>query len=611
MNKKEQFLQYGYDNRDAIDPTNRDRFFRAAFTMAKGEPCEEEDFDSALSYLYYRFDCCDFVILALIRLYYQYGKTGLMPESLLKRMKDTFLDFDYWLSEKSRFPSFKIMWTENHIITYHCAEYLAAQLFPEEVFRSRGMTGEELKKVAKAQILDWIRIKGRVGFSEWDSNTYVSINLETLMTLYDFAEDPELTAQAEKLLNIIFLSLALNNHKGIYGCTHGRAYSNAIRDESGNPLHCLLSILWDVDDLRPTRCHNLVSFCYATGSFQPDPMVTQIYRELAQAERFVSFEQESFNVEDAHLFGKGYEEEEDLTLFWQNMGYTHRLVVDNMLKMGEKYQFDVHSNCFPEQLYYTRCAEKGIAPKDCRCTTYMPRVNKALYRTRDYMLSTAQDFRKGEHGFQQHIWQATLAPRAIVFTNHPGEYTEGGRPDLWSGNKVMPRSVQYQNVNISIFRNDEPYTIPYSHAYVPRREFDEVVEVGGWIFVRKGTGYCGLYSQKGYRWSDRPGYDETECICDHRNNIWLCQMGSEGEYGSFAGFVSALLNATPAFEDDQIRYASPFGELVCGWDGDFTCDGKPIALRDYQRFDCGYVHSAYGSGHYVLTCGGQTKTIQF
>lgn len=258
-----------------------------------------------------------------------------MPESLLKRMKDTFLDFDYWLSEKSRFPSFKIMWTENHIITYHCAEYLAAQLFPEEVFRSRGMTGEELKKVAKAQILDWIRIKGRVGFSEWDSNTYVSINLETLMTLYDFAEDPELTAQAEKLLNIIFLSLALNNHKGIYGCTHGRAYSNAIRDESGNPLHCLLSILWDVDDLRPTRC-----------------------------------------------------------------------------------------------------AEKGIAPKDCRCTTYMPRVNKALYRTRDYMLSTAQDFRKGEHGFQQHIWQATLAPRAIVFTNHPGEYTEGGRPDLWSGNNV-------------------------------------------------------------------------------------------------------------------------------------------------------------------------------
>lgn len=335
MNKKEQFLQYGYDNRDAIDPTNRDRFFRAAFTMAKGEPCEEENFDSALSYLYYRFDCCDFVILALIRLYYQYGKTGLMPESLLKRMKDTFLDFDYWLSEKSRFPSFKIMWTENHIITYHCAEYLAAQLFPEEVFRSRGMTGEELKKVAKAQILDWIRIKGRVGFSEWDSNTYVSINLETLMTLYDFAEDPELTAQAEKLLNIIFLSLALNNHKGIYGCTHGRAYSNAIRDESGNPLHCLLSILWDVDDLRPTRC-----------------------------------------------------------------------------------------------------AEKGIAPKDCRCTTYMPRVNKALYRTRDYMLSTAQDFRKGEHGFQQHIWQATLAPRAIVFTNHPGEYTEGGRPDLWSGNNV-------------------------------------------------------------------------------------------------------------------------------------------------------------------------------
>lgn len=30
------------------------------------------------------------------------------------------------------------------------------------------------------------------------------------------------------------------------------------------------------------------------------------------------------------MLGKGYDSEEDLTLYWHNMGYSHRLVVENM-----------------------------------------------------------------------------------------------------------------------------------------------------------------------------------------------------------------------------------------------------------------------------------------
>ena len=42
------------------------------------------------------------------------------------------------------------------------------------------------------------------------------------------------------------------------------------------------------------------------------------------------------------------------------------------------------------------------------------------------MLSCAQDFKKGRFGFQQHIWQASLGGKAIVFTNHPAtlEYND-------------------------------------------------------------------------------------------------------------------------------------------------------------------------------------------
>lgn len=49
----------------------------------------------------------------------------------------------------------------------------------------------------------------------------------------------------------------------------------------------------------------------------------------------------------------------------------------------------------------------------------MSEVNKITYRTPDYMLSSAQNFRPGEKGYQQHIWQATLGSYAVVFTNNP------------------------------------------------------------------------------------------------------------------------------------------------------------------------------------------------
>ena len=47
-------------------------------------------------------------------------------------------------------------------------------------------------------------------------------------------------------------------------------------------------------------------------------------------------------------------------------------------------------------------------------------MNKVTYRTPDYMLCSAQDYRAGEAGLNEHIWQATLSPSAVVFVNHPG-----------------------------------------------------------------------------------------------------------------------------------------------------------------------------------------------
>src|SRR5206468_7581999 len=63
------------------------------------------------------------------------------------------------------------------------------------------------------------------------------------------------------------------------------------------------------------------------------------------------------------------------------------------------------------------------------------------------MLSTVQDFRKGQASQQHHVWQATLSPEAQVFTTHPRTPTEPGVPwhsnsEDWTGNASLPRSAQ-------------------------------------------------------------------------------------------------------------------------------------------------------------------------
>ena len=101
------------------------------------------------------------------------------------------------------------------------------------------------------------------------------------------------------------------------------------------------------------------------------------------------------------------------------------------------------------------------------------------------MLSTAQDYRPGEEGAQQHIWQATLGPYAVVFVTNPGPHGRSQGPGYWSSNGRMPRNAQYRNVLISIY-NIERHVVPgrlesrpygYTHAYFPKWAFDEVIEL--------------------------------------------------------------------------------------------------------------------------------------
>ena len=227
-------------------------------------------------------------------------------------------------------------------------------------------------------------------------------------------------------------------------------------------------------------------------------------------------------------------------------------------------------------------------------------MNLITYRTPHYMLSAAVDYRPGYGGDQQHIWQATLGPDAVCFTAHPAK-RGGATPNYWTGEGTLPRVAQVENVLVAVTKIN---TLPglyvtnrllFTHAWLPKDQFDEVVERAGWVFARKGDGYLALRSRNPYRWQTEEGDDQhREIIAEGKTNIWLCELGSQDQNGDFAQFIDAICAASLTFQGLRVDYTSPSqGRIEFGWRGPFRQNGRVLALRDFPRYDNIYAETAF------------------
>lgn len=581
----------------------------APYYIASDMPVTQAQLDGALWRLYYRLDCGDFSICSLLRTLYLCGDKTLIDASLQRKLDDVLLDWDYWYTHRSIFPGKQNAWTENHIACFRVDEYLAAQRLADQRFRARDMLGSQIMRMIKPEILDWIDVRLRVGFSEWDSTTYMAVNVASLLNLYDFAQDATLREAAKRLLDVIFLGFALGSYQGSFGATQGRAYSDSLKSVEAEEVRPLQYIMWGEGSMG-THLAGAGTAALTTSRYACPAIVDAIHHR--RHEPLDSLVQQSFDVEDGPAFGKSFLKAGDMQFFCQNMGYAHIDIIDTMMAMNRQYGICVHDEIYPvKQLFADYAARGETPPIPCPCITYMPRANIRQVRTADYMLGCVQDFRKGERGFQQHIWSACLGGDAKVFTSNPGNLLERqGRPDLWGGNERMPRAAQHGTQLICLYDVRENDTLPWTHAYFPRQHFDEVQCHGHWTFARRGSGYIGLYSQHEAHWSTRDGYEACELVCGAPVNAWACIVGNQAEYGDWQTFVAhvsaSVITHTP---DGALTWAvQNLPTLAFAWEGPLTADQQEIALRGYPRMENQFVSAAYGSGLYHLRAGTQQET---
>jgi hypothetical protein len=517
------------------------------------------------------------------------------------------------------------MWTENHQILNHSAEYLAGQMFPDVVFSNNGQTGRWHMDHAREMILSWIDLRARTGFSEWDSETYYPEDLAPLINLVDFCDDKEIANKAAMLVDLILFDFAVDAYYGQFATSSGRITPGSIKSADSS-MTTIAALVWGQG--RFTTNSNMGAVALATTRKYQIPPVIQALA-LDNPEVYQNFERHSFNVEDAPEFGLDITNVDDAPRFWGMGAFTIPEVINLTLETADEWELWHYPDFralkdiakFLQAINGARPATRLLDPDPNGI--YMGEIHKVTYRTPDYMLSSAQDFRPGEKGYQQHIWQATLSPYAVVFVNNPDSMRDGDghRPSYWMSNGRQPRVAQYDNVLISLFdiprypsapRPLEARHYAFTHAYFPTWAFDEVVEKDGWLFGRSGEGYVALYSHQPYQWVTEGPDAGQEIAAPGYKNVWICQMGRASVDGSFEDFITSIIDADLQVRGLDVQFNSPNNGLVeFGWTGPLKVDGIDIPLHDNPRWDNPYTRAAFGTQVYEIEFDGLRLLLDF
>ncbi len=617
---------YELAQQDYIDSTVADArggAYGGLAHVAAGVPPVEGSFDHDLWELNARDDTADFSLPALLTLLYRYADSPALDPALRQQIEDEIVRFKFWPDELNEVPGTTdeqnmVTWTENHYILFSSGAYLAGQLYPDTVFAASGNTGREQMETFRPRIMKWLELRYRSGFSEWLSNVYYNEDMPALLALINLAEDREIVEKSKIVLDLMFADLALNSFRGYFGSTHGRTYTHKMdagRDSTRGAVNLAFG-------LHEKNTGNMTATMMALSDNYRVPEV--LWRIANDADAVLENRQRmGIKLEEAEQWGLSLDRFEDGMSFLTMEPYPHPLFIDMFYNMLNAYDWWGHRDFKPFNDYRAVLDDPELrstvaAAFEWDITRNMrPEVNIYTYRTPSYMLSTAQDWRKGFGGDQSSIWQATLGKDAVAFTTHPAkESEEGGTPDYWVGYGTLPRAAQVKNVVVTLYdietREGLYYvTQPlYTHAFLPRAKFDETLREGQWFFARKDNAYLALWSSDpGADWventTDDHGGEDYEIIANGEKTIWILELGDAGAYGDFAGFRAAITSASLQVDAESlaVSYESPSqGIIEMGWEGPVLNNGVSVQLEGYGRYEnpwsqSGFPGSAIGFSH--------------
>jgi hypothetical protein len=656
---------------------------RLGFPDVPADVVPLDAFDGVFAKMYRLKDTSDFDATRLVNLLYGMGDNPALPAALRTRIEDALIDFKFWFSDPTPVreadgkPVVDNMWywSENHVLIFRTVEFLMGQRFPDRTFGVTGHTGAWHRDRARGEILKWLMERARWGFTEWHSDTYYNWDMNPLITLIEWSDDPEIAHRSAMVLDLFWLDVALHVQKGFFGVTHGRAY---VKDKVAAELEDTFDatkLFFDDTDLPWNGAAPGAAILFAASEKYAMPYAI---RAIARSDATME-DRERMNLPlpeeppatadtpvPAPPYGLAYDES-NLALWWTMGAFTSWPLLPMTLDVATRYglwagQFDSISivaglldltqpvdvlmqDLFPIYQLFWRVFNSGL----------LKEVHTKTFRTAHGMLSSVQDYRKGSNAMQVHAWQATLDETAVVFTQHPGalplapgtpvpptwdwQASDESGAGYWTGDASLPRIGQHRDLAVILYAPQfeaKPLGLSQfdyrdeTHAYFPHAHFDAVVQQGKWTFGRKGDAYVGLWSYQPTHWrTDQPEvYDNRglpfDLVADGAQNAWVVQIGDVDEWSSFEAFTTALaqsaITAEPVADAEADGFADGYrvtweapgrGTVTFGWNDPLVVAGADVPLRWEWRFDNPFLQTRFDDTRYDVQAEGHRLFLDF
>jgi len=304
-------------------------------------------------------------------------------------------------------------------------------------------------------------------------------------------------------------------------------------------------------------------------------------------------------------------------LLWGVGSFNEHILGSVSLACAQSYELPppiVEIGATPVEELWSREHHAGLMEAWCDLADEPWEVHKVTYKTPDYMLCSAQDYRAGQPGYQQHIWQATFSPDAVVFVTHPPCVSQDGshRPNFWHGNVRLPRVAQWKDVLVALYNLPADDWLGFTHAYFPTACFDEYVMREGWAFARKGEGYLALTASGGVDLVTTGDNAYRELRSYAFQNSWLCHIGRTAVDGSFVDFQSKVLALDITFEPLALHATTLRGEsLDFGWEGPLLVNELEQPLRDFPHYDSPFSVTELGAEVMEIRAWRQAMQLDF
>ena len=618
LSRKAEYLQFCFDSNGPAKGGIHGQVCRVAL----GGEVNTEAIEASCAKVALREDTSDFHVASMLRMLYLDEKTSSLEAGTRTLIEETILNFKYWIDQPGQDKM--CYWTENHQVLFHSAELLAGQLYPDTVFANSGWTGTQHAEHARPLLLRWLELRGRFGFSEWHSNVYFNEDIPALVNLADFAEDPEISNRAVLVLDILAFDMLNNYFKGAFATCHGRTYPSKLLDGLKDSTSEAAWIMVGLGEYYSGGNFGGSFLATSDGYFTPE-LLELAAEEIREAHEHR--QRDSIDVANGPYWGLSYEGLDDVVVWAGLAALVAPQIINGTTQVLDEYELwdGFLFGEIPEDLKGMLTQMSGTPALEQLATELelvsrgiaLESMNTYTFRTAHYQLSGAQDYNPGMWATQTHAWQATLDKEAYVFTTYPSDMDGSEFGAEFAGQWIgswLPRVTLIRNVGVIQYRReavpmfDQYLSADYSHAFFPKDRFDEVVEDNGWVIGWKGQGLVALYSQHPTTWADDNDY---ELIADSPANVWIVEMGSLDEWGSFEEFVDAVSGAEIHI-DDTVFYDSPTrGELAVGWEGPFTVGGQDVNLGPYARWDNALASQEFGSSQTAIAFGGEKLILDF